>query len=263
MLLLYTPAVILPHESVQTLLARWIPLLGHDRFYALAAVTGAAWLASLTAVLWRRLPTHAARDALAAGWLLTVLLMLGAWQLLSVNNSELIHFPQYAISGFLLMLLTRHGTDTLCWVTMAGTLDEAYQYATLHPGWGIPFDFNDVYLDLLGGAAGCLLAAAFLRALPPSRPARPWLRRPGILLLSTTVLAGLALMPAGKLVFYADEGRGHWIALSRLRPGGFWFFDATWGPRRIHTLEPWEGPLLIAATLAAYSFLDRRHRFRP
>lgn len=260
LLLAYTPAVIFPHENVQTLLAQAIQPIGLRAFYALAAIIGAAWLVTLSIILWRRLQTHAARGPLTAYWVLTMSLMLGAWQLLSVNNSELVHFPQYAISGFLLMLLTRHVTDTLCWITIAGSLDEGYQYAVLHGDWGIPFDFNDVFLDLAGGAAGCLLATAFLRAVPATRP---HFRKAGIVALTAIVAAGLVLMPFGKVVAYQDENTHHWIALSRLRPKGFWFFDATWGPRRIHTLSPLEGPLLLAATLAVYSLLDRRYRFQP
>ncbi|MBL8209230.1 MAG: hypothetical protein JNK87_00885 [Bryobacterales bacterium] len=260
LLLLYTPAVIFPHESVQGLLARAVQPIGLRAFYAIAAVVGGLWLVVLTGVLWRRVQSHAARGLLTRYWLLTLGLMVAAWQLLSVNNSELVHFPQYAISGFLLMLLTRHVTETLSWITIAGSLDEGYQYAVLHPTWGIPFDFNDVYLDLLGGAAGCLLAAAFLRAVPGMGT---HFRRAGIVVLTVVVAAGLVLVPFGKVVAYQDENQHHWIAMSRLRPKGFWFFDATWGPRRIHTLTPVEGPLLLAATLAVFSLLDRRYRFQP
>jgi len=257
-LVLYTPAVIVPHEAVQSILAHAIQPIGLRNFYAIAAIIGACWLAGLTVFFYRRLVAHPARRSLSAYWMLTTALMLAAWQMLSVNNSELVHFPQYAVSGFLLMLLTRHVTDTLCWVAIAGGLDEAYQYAILRPTWGIPFDYNDVYLDLVGGAAGCLLAAAVLRAIPATSGR---FRRPGILALTAIAAAGLALIPSGKLVAYQDQNQHHWIAMSRLRPKGFWFFDATWGPRRIHTLEPWEGPLLIAATLAGFSLLDRRYRF--
>jgi hypothetical protein len=67
---------------------------------------------------------------------------------------------------------------------------------------------------------------------------------------------------AGKVAVYDDHNDPqYWFALSRLYPKGFWFFDATWGPRRIHVLTPWEGPALIAATLALYATLDRRFRF--
>ena len=41
---------------------------------------------------------------------------------------------------------------------MIGGLDETNQYAVIHGDRGIPYDFNDVRLDLIGGMIGAMLS---------------------------------------------------------------------------------------------------------
>ena len=126
-------------------------------------------------------------------------------------------------------------------------------------------DFNDIYMDLLGGALGMLMAALILGPKKTSRTkgARSWLRslfkRPGVVVLLSIVAAALLLLASGHLALYDEHSDPrHWFVMSRLIPKSFWFFDETWGPRTVHTLSPIEGPILIALTIAAYAVLDRR-----
>lgn len=264
LLFIYSVAVTLPHEWVQSwLFVNAVRPLGSRTFYLVMAGLALAALASLGLVIARRLPRHAAPVALRHCSLLTLALILLAWRFLTVNNSELVHFAQYAVTGFVLMALTLSVTETLSFVLLLGGIDEAYQYAVLHSGWGIPYDFNDVTLDFLGGAIGVLLCLLYLDARPRPRSSFFSLRLgPGAVLLGLIVAGSGLLLLTGHAVIYQDNSRtDYWFALSRLQFKDFWFFDATWGPRIIHPLAPLEGPILLLGLLLIYAQLDRRYQF--
>ena len=261
LVLLYSIAVTLPHQPVQDwLVNNMLRPLGSRSFYLLMAALAFTALGTAALLVIRRIPNHSARIAVRNLSILTLVLVLIAWRFLSVNNSELVHFPQYAITGFVLMALTLSVTESLSWVILLGGIDEANQYAVIHPTWGIPYDFNDVTLDFLGGAIGALLCLLWLRAAP--RPPKSWRVGPGTILLGLTVAIGALLLLTNHALLYQDVQRSDYLfAMSRLPPKGFWFFDPTWGPRSIHALTPLEGPILLLGLLYLYSRLDRRYQF--
>jgi hypothetical protein len=249
-LTLYAIVVTLPHVIVQTWLGAAIQPIGLSAFYVLMA-TGAVGVAAICSWYYlRALSTHPSRRALIGSWVVTLALAVAAWRYLSVNNSELVHFGQYLLPGLVLIAITRSVTESLAWIAIMAGCDEGYQFWGLHWDWGIPWDFNDIYMDLLGGHLGVLLGLAFLPAVP--RQTRVW-RRPGVVLLSSLLAVGATLWALGLLLIYEDKANTHyWFALSRLEPKGFWFFDATWGPRSIHALTPLEGITLVLVTIFAF-----------
>jgi hypothetical protein len=263
-LLIYSVAVTLPHQKVQDwLFIAAVQPLGRINFYRIMAALGVAALTAAGVLIARRLPQHPARHLIRNYSLFTLILILLAWRYLSVNNSELVHFPQYALTGFVLMALTLSATESLSWVVLLGGLDEANQYAIIHGNWGIPYDFNDVVLDLLGGMIGVLLCLLWLHATPRPVANLSLLLKPGILLLGVTVAVGGLMLLTNHAVIYQDAQRtDYWFALSRLPSRGFWFYDETWGPRTIHQIAPLEGPILLLALVAAYWPLDRAFQFR-
>jgi hypothetical protein len=107
---------------------------------------------------------------------------------------------------------------------------------------------------------------AFLRctrraAAAPKGP--PLWKRPGIVAILSIVGAGLVLWASGFMLLFEDKpDTRHWFALSRFRAPTFWFMVPTNGPDKYHTLSPIEGPMLILATLALYSLMDRWVRVR-
>lgn len=257
LVLVYILAVSFPHLIVQEKLAVAIGPGGHPLFYLRMAI-GAFVAGTVATILYlNALKSHPARRDLLIAWAVTLLLVLVAWRYLSVNNSELVHFLQYAIPGVILIALTRSVTDSLAWIAIMAGFDEGYQFWGIHPGWGIPWDFNDIVMDILGGALGVLFGLGFL----PTTPARaPNWRRPGIIALSSIYATGALLLATGYALLYEDKtNTTYWFALSRLKNKGFWFFDETWGPRTIHALTTVEGLVLIVLLLAAYSRFDARH----
>ena len=265
----YSALVTFPHQPVQDFVGWLVKELGRPNVYRIAAAVGlligAALTWQLAGILKKKKPEHGAFGVVAKLWLLTFVLIAGTWAILTVNNTELVHYPQYLPTGFLVMVLTGSPIETLAWVTLFAGVDEGFQYAYLHAGWGVPFDFNDIYMDLLGGALGMLLAAVILgpKTQSPGEASRNWLqnlcRRPGVLVQFSVVAISLILLASGHLALYDEHSDPqHWFVMSRNIPKSFWFFDETWGPRTIHTLSPIEGPILIALTIAAYAVLDRR-----
>src|SRR5580700_1346995 len=162
-LLIYACAVSFPHQQVQNIVGAWAAKITLKRLYQ-----GSVGLAFLEAAVFiflftRSLSRQTQRWWPAAYWILTFLLMIGTWRLFMANNTELVHFPQYFPEGMALLTLTLSPVEALAWITLFGGLDEAYQYIYLTNGRATSLDFNDIYMDVIGGAAGIIFAMACLR----------------------------------------------------------------------------------------------------
>jgi hypothetical protein len=260
----YAAAVTFPHENVQWFVNEIAIRITHKRLYEASAAIVLALGAILTLVLFRSLAGQARRRTAAAFWVLTLALIWCAWRGLTANNVELVHYPQYVPEGMALLALTLSPAESLAWVAVFGGLDECFQYWDLMGSRPVPFDFNDVFMDLLGGAAGVILAIAILGCSSRDGGAMPWkriLKRPGVVVIVTLVALGILLWSFGLMALYKDPANSHyWFALSRVKIPAFWFVVPANGPGKYHTLSPVEGPILILATIAFYATLDRRLR---
>jgi hypothetical protein len=259
-LAVYGVAVTLPHGVVQDWLAVQVRPIGLAAFYRMMAGVAlvAGGLASWSYA--RAMAGHTARRELVVAWVVALGRAAGAWQWLTVNNSELVHFGQYFLPGFVLMGLTGRVTESLAWIAMLAGADEGYQFWGLHADWGIPWDFNDIFIDLVGGILGVLWGFAYL-PVRRRESARSW--GVGSSVLLGVLGVGFVLWLLGLLLIFEDKSNtSYWFSLSRLAPKGFWFFDETWGPRRIHALTPLEGLALVLGTRAAYGWLDARYEVK-
>lgn len=92
--------------------------------------------------------------------LLLLVLCAAAQQLLLVSNIELIHFPQFALLGGLLLA---GGISTLpAWwlTTLCGIADEVYQFLVIYDGYPeVYLDVNDMLLNAMGASWAVLLLA--------------------------------------------------------------------------------------------------------
>jgi hypothetical protein len=262
-LLVYACAVTFPHQQVQNVVGQWAVQISLKRLYQISATLALIEGAVLTFFLLRGLRGQTDRRWLLAFWLLSFALMVGTWRLFTANNTELIHYPQYFPEGMALLALTLSPAESMAWIALFGGLDEAFQYTFLVQGRPLPYDFNDVYMDLVGGAAGIIFAMAVL-GCRPRMPAEGWARRiltrPVIIVVLGIVAVGIALWASGKMLLYEAPGSpSHWFSLSRLKTPSFWYFSpGILGPHHFHELAPTEGPVLILATIALYGMLDRR-----
>jgi len=257
----YAAAVTFPHEQVQIVVGAIASLITHKRLYQLSAAVTLTLGILLTWILLRRIGARQDRRTLLAYWILTLALIGGAWRLLTANNTELVHYPQYVPEGMALVALTLSPAESMAWVAILGGLDEGNQYAFLTSGRAVPFDFNDVYMDLLGGAIGILLGIGFMREGVMQRSWRRILSRPGVLAILGIVAMGIVLWALGLMRLHDDKVNPHyWFALSHSDPRMPWLFQRAWGPNKFHELLPVEGPILILATIAVYAVLDRHVR---
>jgi hypothetical protein len=163
-----------------------------------------------------------------------------------------------------LLALTLSPAESMSWIALFGGLDECFQYCFLANGRAVPFDFNDVYMDLLGGAAGMLLAMVFLRCdrrTAGARDARRIWKLPGVIAILAVTAVGILLWACGLMLLVEDQANPHyWFALSRFRAPAFRFQVVANGPNKYHALSPVDGPILILATIGLYSWIDRRVR---
>ncbi|MGA3187911.1 MAG: hypothetical protein ABSF22_12450 [Bryobacteraceae bacterium] len=261
---IYAAAVTFPHEKVQYVVNEIANAITHKRLYRVSAAITVVEAVLLTFIVFKHLRGQPERRTLAAFWVLTLGLIWCAWRYFTANNVELVHYPQYIPEGMALFALTLSTAESLAWIALFGGLDECFQYWDLMGNKHVPYDFNDVYMDLLGGAAGVLLAMAFFRCESrrgtSSASWKQILWRPGILVILGLVLAGFLLWASGLMVLYDDASPRHWFALSRVRMPSFWFQVVANGPNKYHTLSPLEGPILILATIALYAIVDYRLR---
>lgn len=256
-LIAYAAAATFPHEYVQYLVNLIAIRYTHKRLYQGAGLIGIFLGGLVTCIVIARLARQAQRRWIAIFWTLTGVLIWGTWRALTANNVELVHYPQYFLEGIALLAITLSPAESLAWIALFGGLDECFQYWHLMGDKLVPFDFNDVYMDLLGGAAGILFAMAFL-GCKRRLGGFSYFRKPGILAILGVTVTGIALWALGLMQLYQDQAKPYWFALSRLKDPAYWVVVRANGPHLYHTLTPIEGPILILATIALYGILDRR-----
>lgn len=261
-MLAYAALVSFPHEWVQWAVNELCIRYTHAVVYRGSAEIALGEVLLLTLwMLWcvRRQPQ---RGVVRGLWILSLALIVGAWRVFTANNLELVHYPQYFPEGVLLMAMTLSPVEALSWVVILGGLDEANQYWRLSHGRPTLFDFNDIYMDLLGGATGVVFAMAFLycaRKAPAPGEWRRTLKRPGVAVLLSAIGVGLLLWATGLVRVVEDKSSAHYLfALGRFQASSFWEQIATNGPFKYHTLTPPEGIGLLLATIALYGVLLRK-----
>jgi|SRR5579872_7145215 len=262
--LAYAAAVTFPHEKVQYVMNEIAIRITHRRLYQASAAITLIEAALVTWIFARRLKGQPAARPVLVFWFVTIALIVGTWRLLTANNIELVHYPQYVPEGAALLAITLSPLESIAWITIFGGLDECFQYWDLMGNRPVPYDFNDIYMDLLGGAAGVLFGMVFLRCERRVAESGDWRRlflRPGIAVLLAITVTGILLGISGVMPLYQDPSNSHyWFALSRDKPPAYWFINPLFGPHKFHTLSPVEGPVLIFLTLGIYALLDRRVR---
>jgi hypothetical protein len=263
--LAYAAAVTFPHENVQWFVNEIAIRITHPNLYRLSAAIALTLGVLLTALLLRG-ARRQPQGRLAIGlWFLTVALIVGAWGSLTANNVELVHYPQYFPEGMALAALTLSPVEALSWVVVFGGLDESYQYWALSKGRPTLLDFNDIYMDLLGGAAGIVFGMVFLHCVraPESRQWMSAWKRPGVIVIGSILTLGAMLRALGLMLVVEDKtNTRYWFAIGRFRAPSFWAQIVANGPNRYHTLTPLEGVALILCTIALYAVLSRKYLLR-
>ncbi|HVO49743.1 MAG TPA: hypothetical protein VMV60_02025 [Thermoanaerobaculia bacterium] len=182
-----------------------------------------------------------------------------SYALLVAIPTEAVHFLQYALPVFPLFLVTRRLGSVIVALSLAGVVDEGWQYWILHPNWGVSLDFNDILMNVAGASLGVLVV---LCTAPVARRAggpTERLRRadsPILRLLAGIAVAVVAARLAGFLSFEPGDARAGALVLGRSAPDPRFWTMVSWSEKRFHELSPGPGLLLSGALLFALGLLD-------
>ena len=167
-------------------------------------------------------------------------------EFLFVVNIEFVHFPQYAVFAGLIFPLIGNYKSTMVWTTLAGMVDEAYQYFYLAPKDTAHYDFNDVLTNLLGAVFGLLL----LRSMNVAERSKFKLSKATFWYgIGVIVLVVCGLHMADILSIYPSEDHEYHIV--RKMPQQFW---SKVSPNVIyHIVKPIEGLILTCLLWVFFS----------
>jgi hypothetical protein len=187
-------ALHLPVTDVFDALAARLGFFAYNRL--LTRVSIALAVATLVAVLVRR---SRLRPALWSATLVLIALAIAAQNLLLVASIENIHYPQYAL---LAILLGRSGLSLeASWMTstLAGIVDESYQFLFLHRGTFSYLDWNDITLNAIGAGFGIVF---LLWNRVDGSPQPLWPRRTVAAVVSVCLLGALIAAPPHVAPFF-------------------------------------------------------------
>ena len=251
----------LPHEFVGVTIAGIFKGVPRYQYDLTILTIGVIILFGFIVYLFRqrkRLSNYTIPDGY---FLACLLLMIVSLHLLIIVNIEIIHFIQYAILAILLFPLFKRFFSTLLFITLLGAIDEAYQYYYLSPQRTNYYDFNDVILDLLGGAMGLIFLryhkgiSEFLHI--SLNHGKYWFRYASALTFFTLIFWQKEIVQSlfsslGLDLDWANYG----AVLIRKPTTGFW----TEIPPKItyHVVQPIEGCILITLLLFGFSFIYRQ-----
>ncbi len=263
---LYFLATVIFHKPVAKLSLRiesQVTYLSYNRGWGLFALVGLSLI--LLAVVVRILKSDDRIFKLFFLVLTFGLIGLSHWTILAVNL-EYIHVIQFSLLVFPVFALTLRFGETVFWIGVLGAVDELYQYYVVWWPHQSYFDFNDIALDIMGGAFMVFLLYVWIDRNTLRKDGRipriEWLRSPSIRivfgLIVVLVLAGFT----GLLRFHplSEDNMGTApILLSKDLPvPQFWsVFEKG---KTYHIMEAWEWLVLLMVFTALFSLLDCRVR---
>lgn len=256
--LIYFLLVCLHHEHVGAWMAQYFNIgdrVPYNRRFAWFGIFGGLiYLSAVIPKLYHR------RDTLLLALLgATLALVVSTMPILLVLNSELIHYPQYALLTLMLIPVCRSPFLAVVISSLLGTLDEGYQYFYLASAKMSYFDFNDVILNLWGSVLGAILGIAYLRGYLTNAKgiSSAWMLIGSVLIVLGVLwsLNVLDFIPPRR----ADDPAA--FTLSKEKTTHFW--------KRIshgvvfHVVRPAEGITVLLLLSVVYQHLDRFKRSGP
>lgn len=178
-----------------------------------------------------------------------------SFRYLMTYNIEAIHFVEYMLVAIILVPALKNYGETVFWVTIAGILDELFQYIILTPEFEY-FDFNDCILNLVGAGAGAFLVFISAGENIDIRK-RKWWASPAVITGIGLLDVFILLLISGKITINPIEtsGTGSWFSLNRApMPDDFWV--EPYPGRKFHILKPAESIFLFYLLFTSFFFLD-------
>ncbi len=265
--ILYFVSTVILHKPVAKLslrIERQVTYASYNRGWGWFALIALALV--LVAVLLRILKQEDKLFNLAFLAFTFGLIGITHWAVLAVNL-EYIHVMQFSLLVFPLLALTRRFGETMFWIGLLGAVDELYQYYVVWWPHQSYYDFNDVILDIAGGAFMVFLIYLWLKKdtlfAQGSIPKIRWLRSPSVFVAAGILVFALLSHVSGLLSYYPVPEKGPdsqaAILLSRdARAPQFWsVFEKG---KTYHIVGAGEWMILLLLSTVLYSLLDRRLR---
>ena len=161
LLCVYYLLVVLPHEWVGEMTVQIFGGLTRDHYNLLIAGIAILCLLAYGYIVLRNISRGDDRLQQYFYLAATVCFAVLSIHMLFVINIEVVHFVQYGVFAILCFPLVKNYICTLIWATLAGVLDEAYQYFYLALFRTEYYDFNDVVSNLIGAAFGLILLRSY------------------------------------------------------------------------------------------------------
>lgn len=254
LVLIYYLLVVLPHETFGAWVARTLDKpLGKDTYNLVIMCMGLVGFGAYLYLIKKGMKSKIYSKSTWMYLALTLGLIVFCINVLMVVNVEMIHFVQYAIFAFLIFPLFQNYQATLFYATIFGAIDEAYQYLVLAPEKYNYYDFNDVFIDMIGAILGLILIRAY--GIRDKETTKPFYKRSvfiGLISLLSLILLSFLL---GWTSLHVDPNLDTPFPLIKNRKPGFWTIVY---PRiKFHIVRPWEWILLTLGLWGAYRNLGK------
>lgn len=170
-------------------------------------------------------------------------------------NIEVIHVIEFTILAVLIFpFIGRYGAAIVFCLPFI-LVNEWYQYQVLYPGYIKYFEFNDVFMDLVG--CGLAMIALWVSGIKPIKSIPTFWKRPEFLSLMGLIgFYAIAITTCLLALYTATQCENTWLVLSLLEePSQFWqtheFTGATY-----HVMNPKEGMIAISLLCILYMVMD-------
>ena len=249
LIIIYYLLVVLPHESFGAWIARTLDEpLGRDTYNLIIMGMGVTGFAGYLFLIWNGTKSKSYSKSTWSYLILTLLLIIYCVNVLMVVNVEIIHYVQYAILAILLFPLAQNYQLTLLYTTIFGAIDEAYQYLVLAPEKSNYYDFNDVFIDMIGATLGLILIRAY--GIRDKETTDPFYKNSVFIPILGIISLVILSFFLGWTSLYVDPNIDIPFPLIKKVKSGFWTIIP---PNvKFHVVRPWEWILLTIGLWLAY-----------
>ncbi len=251
-MLCYYLSVVLPHAQVGEFLASIFLPGSRVRYNGIMLAVFVVIMFGVGIWLYQKIQPDD-RKLLVGYTTVTIVLVAVCINILFVLNVEAIHFIQYAIFAIICFQITHSYFRTMFWSTIAGFIDELYQYIYLATEWTEYYDFNDVLIDGVGAGIGLII----IRAVVEESQHIKWktlFALPEMYFTLALLVLGLISFASGFLSIGPDSSAS--FCFMQVEQVGFWKeqrkLDVKW-----HVVKPIEGLVFMVLILGFYSGLQK------
>lgn len=254
-LVIYYAIVVLPHEVIGLFISEQFEPYTRGSYNRVLLFCAIGVLLVYLIVMYRGMK-EANRKRLIFYFVFNLILAIICINMLFVVNVEAVHFLQYGMFAILCFPLVNNYLLTLVYTTIAGVVDEAYQFYYLSPERTNYYDFNDVVINLVGAAFGLIIIRSLARKTYKYQLSN-FIRSKHFIFFAALASGIVILFASGILVKDYDPQNlyaRYWLIKEQVP--GFWNTSWQFG-FSFHVIQPWEGLGLVAVLFMSYAGLHK------